>query len=334
MYAYFTPISYQVNLNVGAGGKTNLSSINVSYGLKNTFTVTPNPNYYLENITCTNGYTVSGFTTTTSSTGTQTITISNNNKLSGSTCTISFKALCPYSVGSTWDFNYTGGVQSFTAKCTGTYKLEVWGAQGGSESNNIGGKGGYSVGNITLNKNSTIYVVVGSNTNGYNGGGYNADSWDSYGYMNVYGGGATHIAFTNRGELKNYASYKSDVLIVAGGGGGAGFSSNGSYPLGNGGTGGGENGGKGNCMGNDCENSTAGVGGTQNNGYAFGVGSSICNYYSGPGGGGWYGGTSGYNRSGGGGGSGYIGGVTNGSTQNGIREGNGFARIKVLSLAS
>ena len=34
------------------------------------------------------------------------------------------------------------------------------------------------------------------------------------------GGGATHIATTNRGVLSNYQSYKSDILIVAGGGGG------------------------------------------------------------------------------------------------------------------
>ena len=35
---------------------------------------------------------------------------------------------------------------------------------------------------------------------------------------------------------------------------------------------------------------------------------------------------------GGGGGSGYIGGVTGGSMQNGVRSGNGYARITVISL--
>ena len=46
------------------------------------------------------------------------------------------------------DFGYTGGMQSWTVPsgCAGTYKLEVWGAQGG----NSGGYGGYSVGNTTL----------------------------------------------------------------------------------------------------------------------------------------------------------------------------------------
>lgn len=30
-----------------------------------------------------------------------------------------------------WNFDYTGAVQTFTAPRDGTYKLEVWGAQGG-----------------------------------------------------------------------------------------------------------------------------------------------------------------------------------------------------------
>ena len=41
---------------------------------------------------------------------------------------------------------HTGSVQTFTAPSATTYKLEVWGAQGGGN----GGKGGYSIGNISL----------------------------------------------------------------------------------------------------------------------------------------------------------------------------------------
>ena len=119
------------------------------------------------------------------------------------------------------DFSYTGGVQSFTVPATGTYKLEVWGAQGGygaAAYHSRGGYGGYSYGNISLTKGQQLFVVVGGqgNSGGYNGGGA------SYKFTN--GGGATHIAkTTNRGELKNYASYKSEILIVAGGGGGGGW---------------------------------------------------------------------------------------------------------------
>ena len=40
------------------------------------------------------------------------------------------------------DFELTGGEQTFTAKCPGRYKLEVWGAQGGEAT--YGGKGAYA----------------------------------------------------------------------------------------------------------------------------------------------------------------------------------------------
>jgi len=341
MYAYFTPISYQVNLNIGAGGRANSSSINVSYGLTNVFTVTPNSNYYLESITCTNGYTVSGFTTTTSSTGTQTITVANNNKLTGSTCTVNFKALCPYSVGSIWDYSFNDGVQSFQVLCNGTYKLEVWGAQGGNNSG-IGGKGGYASGNLYLTKNSTLYIVVGSqgqsttmtgswsntefsgSAGGYNGGGTGAGFWhqDHVSYQFHYnlgagGGGATHIAITNRGELKNYSSFTSEVLLVAGGGGG------GSY----------------NYEPNENNNedkiySTNGNPGGTGGGYSFGIGESVPYNSGSGGGGGWSGGTRGYGEVGANGGTNYIGNITDGVSNSGIREGNGFARIKVLSLVN
>ena len=40
----------------------------------------------------------------------------------------------------TKNFDYTGGIQTFTAPDTGTYKLEVWGAQGGNCFRDVGGK--------------------------------------------------------------------------------------------------------------------------------------------------------------------------------------------------
>ena len=65
--------------------------------------------------------------------------------------------------GGSQTFNYTGAVQSFTAPVSGTYTLEVWGAKGGGGVNcyGVGGKGGYSKGNIVLNAGQTIYVAVG-----------------------------------------------------------------------------------------------------------------------------------------------------------------------------
>ena len=38
---------------------------------------------------------------------------------------------------------------------------ELWGAQGTSTDDNVGGKGAYTVGLIDLEKNDTLYIIVG-----------------------------------------------------------------------------------------------------------------------------------------------------------------------------
>ena len=79
-------------------------------------------------------------------------------------------------------YEYTGAAQSVTLPA-GTYRLEVWGAEGGTATNNYGGYGGYSVGTWTLTDESTVlYIQVGGYPasvgddrvvvpGGYNGGG-------------------------------------------------------------------------------------------------------------------------------------------------------------------
>ena len=225
------------------------------------------------------------------------------------------------------EYNYTRNVQSFTAPVSGTYKLEAWGAQGGGN----GGKGGYSYGNIKMNKGSIIYVCVGgiglaeSVSGGYNGGG-------GSGATGVSGGGATHISTTNKGVLANYANYQSEVLIVAGGGGG--------NDAGSGGYGGGEVGGTGTTY--DGANGSIGTGGTQSAGGGpsqgeFGIGGSANSSpdHGAGGGGGWYGGGgTTYASGGGGGGSGHLGSsLISGTTgmQNGVHSGDGYARITFVS---
>ena len=61
-----------------------------------------------------------------------------------------------YHVGDVWDFDYkeengNGVEQIFTVPVNGIYKLEVWGAQGGTAKTfyTTSGTGGYSVGNIS-----------------------------------------------------------------------------------------------------------------------------------------------------------------------------------------
>ena len=196
------------------------------------------------------------------------------------------------------------------APVPGYYKLEAWGAQGGSAKTKIGGYGGYSVANIYLAKNQTIYVYIGgaggnttsrsSLAGGYNGGG------NAYGASNkktvASGGGATHIALTT-GLLNTLSNNLDNLIIVAGGGGGAGYESN-SY-LSDGGSGGGIQGAAGSYSGSGTGGNQI-SGGTGQTAGSFGLGGSSKGDGTG-GGGGLYGGGGGSYYRGGGGGSGYIG---------------------------
>lgn len=211
-----------------------------------------------------------------------------------------------YQGETTFDFDYTGDEQIFTVPVTGTYKLETWGAQGGASSNDtIGGYGGYALGIVRLAEKDNLYLNIGSiGSNGQNSiGGYNGGGSSEY-ITSGSGGGATHIALKS-GVLSTLESYKNDILIVSGGGGGATMDRTG-------GSGGG-------ICGVDGLNGTTGKveghGGTQTNG---GTGSSNSGVFgsggngnAAGGGGGYYGGGStkiGYGMdSSAGGGSGYIG---------------------------
>lgn len=272
-------------------------------------------------------------------------------------------------------FSYTGSVQTFTAPVDGEYTLEVGGAQGGGESDLEGGKGGKSTGKVTLKKGETIYLYVGqsgSNNYGTASGTYNGGG-AAGGVFGTAGGGATHIAKTQRGELKNYADHKEDVLIVAGGGGGASADYNKNKSTGGygGGTTGSQGGqfpsgaayymdvraGEGSQTSGGCAGKTHAIvniteGSSGNHHYdwtmsgnkgLFGQGGSGKKYngyntsysgytdnYGAGGGGGWYGGGSTVENGGAGGGSGYTGGVTDGSMQTGVNEGNGYAKITYI----
>lgn len=203
------------------------------------------------------------------------------------------------------------GQYSFIVPLTGNYKLEVWGAQGGTSLNQgnpgtAGGYGGYATGTVALTKGDVLYMTVGgqgaigvigtSAEGGFNGGG--KGSWDGNdNEASGGGGGATHIASVG-GLLKDLSSSKDKILIVAGGGGGASF----TYEPGNGG---------GYIGGVGTGTSQAAV--NQTTGYAFGQGQDGIGIAEsdgvGGGGGGWYGGFSNdvAKLSSGSGGSGYIG---------------------------
>lgn len=247
-------------------------------------------------------------------------------------------------VGTSQTFSYTSRIQTFTAPYSGTYKLEVWGAQGGT-SKGTGGKGGYSYGTVNLNKGDKLYVGVGgqgsaatsrSGAGGYNGGGngYCDVSMDSYA---AGGGGATHIGKTNA-TLVNTAS--ANVLIVAGGGGGGAKGQLASAC--NGGSGGG------NATAGTKANygsGNVGVAGAVGGG-SYGQGQSCTSSITtgqcsagGGGGGGYKGGGCGYSKQyaaggSGAGGTGYVGGVTGGVTSNGQRSGHGQAKITLTKIST
>ncbi|KAK8880696.1 hypothetical protein M9Y10_003382 [Tritrichomonas musculus] len=225
-------------------------------------------------------------------------------------------------------FNYSGAVQTVELE-RGDYRLEVWGAQGGTgyyyPSERAGGKGGYSAGTISLQSRTKLFVYVGGRgeaqessgkvEGGFNGGGYSADT--QTGYKKGVGGGGTDIRVR---EDSLYAR-----VIVAGGGGGG----NGSGCPSGGGVGGGEVGGVGSKQKYEAANASAGTqtcGGKPGKGVlsenltssgesvatgAFGLGGSVTseieNTRPGAGGGGWYGGGAGNGHGGSGaGGSGWV----------------------------
>ena len=242
-------------------------------------------------------------------------------------------------------YGYTGKIQSVTLQ-PGTYTFEVYGAQGGNAKETYtGGLGGYSKATYTINKPTTVFLVVGSAANGgtpgWNGGGAPGNA------NRLAGGGASHIALSG-GLLKDLAGDKSSVLIVAGGGGGAGDDDG----TGLGGAGGGANmnGGNGGSdgfgdYGRGGTLTAGGAGGVRESGtYAATAGSfgQGGNGYSGSwptngaagGGGGYYGGGGAigdlpqyndYDDKGAGGGSGYANTtlLTNISGNSGVNAGNG-----------
>uniref|UniRef100_UPI002041B2A7 glycine-rich protein n=1 Tax=Odoribacter lunatus TaxID=2941335 RepID=UPI002041B2A7 len=233
-------------------------------------------------------------------------------------------------------FPYRGHMDSVKL-AAGKYKMECWGAQGGSGAWNgntsRGGYGGYAQGTANLGAITTYYVYVGERggtsytktggTGGWNGGG-NGGGDEAAGNTGGGGGGGTDI---RRGGQ----SLSSRIMVAGGGGGGSG-------KYGTGGSGGGTSGG----YGQRYTTSTATSPGTQTSGYALGYGGTgtyggSAMTGTGGGGGGYYGGygagagpKSGSTYGvGGGGGSGYVNNsiFSNSSMSNGTSSGDGQVKI-------
>ncbi len=237
----------------------------------------------------------------------------------------------------TTTFNYTGAMQTFTVPAGITQMtVDAKGAQGGGT---YGGNGGRTQAVITVTPGEVLNLFVGSKPTiqlgpgGYNGGGAVTALPCGGGSDGFPGGGASDIrragtAFSNR-------------IIVAGGGGGQGYSN------GAGGLGGGLIGGDGftswiaGTNGKGGTQSAGGAGGIYSSGPAsapsgsLGVGgnsaptSTYCT--GGGGGGGYYGGGGGFVSAPGGGSNYVLAGATSTVFTQGTQTGNGQIIITYLT---
>ena len=231
---------------------------------------------------------------------------------------------CTNMIGKTWNFDYNGSEQKFTAPCDGLYRIEAWGAQGYSIDEYFGGYGAYASGNYVASADEVLYVTVGQAGSGgleseytsYSNGGIGGSS-DGVSYTGS-GGGSSHV-IKQTGLLSSFAStYTSNVLVIAAGGGSASWTEGDKW-AGYGGHGGGISGVAGKSVigtykaGGGATQTSGGAAGNSGFSGSFGVGAN--NNGNGSGGGaGLYGGGSSFG-SGSGGGSSYVG---NASISNGI----------------
>lgn len=238
-------------------------------------TATTDPSdYSASNIT----WTIADTSIATVSVSGKTATITSASKVGQTTLTVSAGGITKTVTVSvvnftTTTYSYTGSVQQVDLPA-GTYKLEVWGAQGGDSMSGygVGGKGGYSVGTLRLTINTKLYIYVGQNgkyksTNeSFNGGAKgNGDQYSGS------GGGATDISLygTDGSTDWNNSNHLYSRLIVAGGGGAGGAEGKTNE---DGGEGGGINGGtgKGSYGGGGTGGSLTSAGGPSYGGFGYG----------------------------------------------------------------
>ena len=114
-------------------------------------------------------------------------------------------------------YNYTGSEQKVTL-APGKWRVECWGASGGSVSG-IGGKGAYASAVFVLLAEETFYLYVGeggktqSLRGTFNGGGKDTKNFDDR--FGASGGGATDVRLVSKGGVwSDIESLESRVLIA------------------------------------------------------------------------------------------------------------------------
>ena len=191
---------------------------------------------------------------TSTYTGTETNANVNSANSFAVTLTANWVQTTPY------NFAYTGNAQTFTVPVTGYYRVELWGASGGTdlygtattEDDGYGGSGGYTSGIINIQNNKSMYIYLGASGEDhtmqtFNGGGSTGGA--------ASGGGSADIRLSS-GSWYDFSSLKSRIMVAAGGGGGENHNNNG-------GAGGG-------LIGYANVKNGAFIGGTQTSGSTFG----------------------------------------------------------------
>ncbi len=150
------------------------------------------------------------------------------NKLTFGLEDVSIKAVW---VSKTFEFAYTGAEQAFIVVLSGKYKIELWGASGGYNTQYAEGAGAYTSGIINLSENDVLYIYVGSigstgctpytsctgtAFNGGGAGGYFTVS--SYLRRIAGGGGATDVRLVS-GTWSDLTSLRSRIMVAGAGGG-------------------------------------------------------------------------------------------------------------------
>ena len=155
---------------------------------------------------------------------------------------VSLLAIAGSARAGTQDFDFSGASTIWTAPVTGTYDIEVFGAQGGGASGESGGLGGEAAGVFALTAGQQITIVVGQagHYSYYAGGGGGMSMVAIPGDFRLAGGGGGGGSMGNGnggdGGVANGNSAGTPGLassLFSGGGGGASYKSNGANNVGN-----------------------------------------------------------------------------------------------------
>lgn len=239
LHAEWEGIAYPVGIVTNENGTSEKVNIDVVYGKTATVKITPNNNYYISNIECSDGYSVEDYNSKIPQYGEQTITIKNDQTTKEGTCTFTFEQ-------GIYEYNYTGSEQEFIVPLDGNYKFEVYGAGGNNTTNggsNTSTSGSKASGNINLKKQDLLYVYLGEREGPFNGGGSGGITLNSVS-TSTHGSGASDIRLikasdeswydTSHDSWNNDESLLSRIITAGGGGGakvGSGRNFNGSTPL-------------------------------------------------------------------------------------------------------